>query len=243
MKSSSAARLVLGLALLALPAATAPAGAADKVPVQVRVVTWQGKIMLDRKVRTGTTNVATSSKAGCLGGSPSDGSKRIPGATALGALYDAARSINSPKRLLLSDAFDFGLGVCGVGGAVASGEQWWELTYNHKPSSLGGEGTTLRRNDTVLWYLSKSYNETSPDELFLKAPERVRRNGSFRVRVLAYNDNGRARPVEGARLSLADSELTGVNGYTRLKVKKKTRIVARATGLIPSNRAVVRIRR
>ncbi len=240
--SSTAVRLFLGLLGLILVSGIAPsAAAAGKVPVHVRAVTWEGKIVIDRTVKTGTTSVPTSSKAACFGGSPSNGLKLIPGATALGALQDAQAQRKPRRPLLITNAFDFGLGICGVGGAVAEGEEWWELTHNHKPSSLGGEGTVLEKNDTVLWFLAESFNRASPDELYLKAPKKVRRDSSFRVRVMAFDDQGRKRPVEGARLSIGGR--TNAAGYTRVKLKKKTRFVARAEGLIVSNRAVVRIRK
>jgi hypothetical protein len=243
MKKLSAVRSALGLSLLLAFAFVPAAGAADKVPVTVRVVTWQGEILLDRDVRTGTTSVPTSSKADCFGGSPSNSTVSIPGATALGALRDAAM-LRKPRRpLLLTNAFDFGLGVCGVGGKVAEGEQWWELSVNHKPSSLGGEGTRLKAGDRVLWFLSETYNRPSPDELRLTAPDNVSSGRPFAVKVVAVNDKGRARPVKGARLSIPGSPLTDARGVTRVTLTSKTRLVARATDLITSNRESVRVAR
>lgn len=243
MKKNAAAKLFLGLAVPVLVGLSLAPSTSAGVPVHVRAVTWEGKILLDRTVKTGTTTVPTRAAATCLGGSPGNGSKEIPGATALGALQDAQAKRRPRRPLLISNAFDFGLGLCGVGNKVAQGEQWWELTHNHRPSTLGGEGTRLRRGDTVLWYLAQSFNLASPDELYLKAPQRVRKGKSFRVRVVAFDDKGRSRPVEGARLSLAGAGKTNARGYTRTRIKGKTRLVARAPGLIVSNRALVRVRR
>lgn len=243
MNGKPVARLILGFALLAILVLPVVPTASAKVPVHVRAVTWDGRILLDRTVRAGTATVRTSGKATCLGGSPGSGSKRVPGATALGALQQAQAARKPHRPLLISDAFDFGLGVCGVGDAVAEGEQWWELTHNHQPSTLGGEGTRLRKNDSVLWYLAKSYNLPSPDELYLEAPGKVRKKKSFKVRVLAFDDQGRSRPVAGAKLSVAGTGRTDSRGYARVSIGKKTRFVARADGLIVSNRVVVRIRR
>jgi len=243
MNGSSAARLVLGLASAALLSLSLIPAASAKVPTHVRAVTWQGKILVDREIRTATTTVPTSASASCFGGSPSDGTKRIPGATALGALQDAQAASSPRQPLLLTNAFDFGLGLCGVGNAVATGEQFWELTYNHQPSMLGGEATEVERNSTVLWYLSQSFNTSSPDELELRAPESVRRDAAFKVRVVAYNDQGRARPVEGAKLSLAGIRPTNVRGYTTVRIKSQSRFAARAGGLIVSNRSTVKVRR
>jgi hypothetical protein len=243
MKSSSAARLILGLALLMLVPAAQQAQAAPGVPVDVRAVTFSGQILIDRTVRTGTTIVPTSAGATCLGGTSTNGTSRIEGATALGALLTAARLTRPRQALLISNAFDFGLGLCGVGKATASGEQWWELTHNNKPSMLGGEGTKLKAGDEVLWYLSETYNLTSPDHLALVAPEVSKANRWTRVRVLAYNDAGKRRPVKGAALNIKGASPTNAAGYTRVRLSSRTRIVARADGYIPSNRAVIRIRR
>jgi hypothetical protein len=243
MKTFSAVRSALGLALLLAVVIAPAAGAAGKVPVTVRAVTWKGEILLDREVRTGTTSVPTSSKATCFGGSPTDSKRTIPGATALGALQDAAM-LRKPRRpLLLTNAFDFGLGVCGVGDKVATGEQWWELSVNHKPSSLGGEGTRLKAGDTVLWFLSETFNRTSPDELRLSAPDKVAAGKPFAVKVVSMNDQGRARPVRGAKLSVPGAAPTDSRGVTRVTLGSKTRLVARSGDLIPSNREVVRVAR
>lgn len=244
MKSSlSAVRLVLGLALLMLVPASTQAQAAPEVPVHVRAVTFSGQILIDRVVRTGTTTVPTSSQATCLGGTPGNGTKKIEGPTALGALHDAARAVSPRQPLLISNAFDFGLGLCGVGESVASGEQWWELSHNHKSSMLGGEGTKLKAGDEVLWFLSQSYNRPSPDELKLVAPADTKKNRWTTVRVLAYNDAGQRRPVKGAVVNVKGAAASNAAGYTRIKLTQATRLVARAGGFIPSNRAVIKVRR
>lgn len=234
---------VLGLGLLlAFLALAGPTGAAGKVPATVRVVTWQGKVLYDKKLKTGTTTVKTSRKARCLGGSPGNGRQKVPGATALGILQQASQKAKQLRPLLLSNAFDFGIGLCGIGESVASGEQWWALKYNHTSPTTGGEGTMLEKNDVVLWYLSESYNLETPDELYLKAPGKVKKNKSARVRVFAYDDAGRRRPVKGAKVKGTDAARTNGNGYTRIRLKKKARLIARASGLIPSNRATVKVR-
>lgn len=243
MNRSSAARLALGFASAALVSLSLIPAASAKVPVHVRAVTWQGKVLVDRAIRTGTTAVPTRASASCFGGTPTNGSKRITGSTGLGALQDAQAASRPRQPLLITNAFDFGLGLCGVGGSVVSGNQFWELTVNHKPSTLGGEATTLERGDDVLWFLSETYEQPSPDETQLRAPRFVRRNAPFAVRVVAYNDQGRARPVSGARLSLPGSRPTNANGYTRIRINRRSRFAARVSGLVVSNRAIVRIRR
>jgi hypothetical protein len=243
MNNSSARRLVLGLVSSVLLSISLASAASAKVPVHVRAVTWQGKVLVDREIRTATTTVPTSARASCFGGSPTNGARRIPGATALGALQDAQAASRPRQPLLITNAFDFGLGLCGVGSQTATGEQFWELTYNHKPSMLGGEAQEVDSGSTVLWYLSQSYNSPSPDEMELRAPGVVRRNAPFAVRVVAYNDKGRARPVRGAQLSLPGARPTNGRGYTRIRISRRSRFAARAPGLIVSNRVVVGVRR
>jgi hypothetical protein len=239
---SSARTVGLGLSLVLLLVA-GPANAAENVPATVRVVTWQGEVLLDKKLKTGSTTVKTSRKAGCLGGSPSNGRRQIPGATALGILQQASEKAKQIRPLLLSNAFDFGLGVCGIGDAVAGGEQWWVLKHNHASASAGGEGTVLERNDVALWYLSESYNQATPSELYLKAPGVVKKKKSTRVRVLAYDDAGKRRPVKAAKIRGTNARPTDSRGYTTIRLKKKSRLIARSSGLIPSNRAVVKVKR
>lgn len=238
---SPALKLGLGLSLLFLLFA-GPAAAAKKVPATVRVVTWEGKVLLDKKLKTGGTTVRTSSGAACLGGSPTNGRQTVPGATALGILQQASRKYGQVKPLLLSNAFDFGLGLCGVGKSVAGGEEWWVLKHNHAESTTGGEGTELKKNDVVLWYLAESYLKPTPSELYLKSPAKVRKKKSTRVRVLAINAAGKKKPVEGAAIKGTDAKPTNANGYTRIKLKKKTKLIVRVSGYITSNRAVVKVK-
>ncbi|MGA7396101.1 MAG: hypothetical protein WBW62_01500 [Solirubrobacterales bacterium] len=237
---------VLGLALgtaLLFTFMAGPANAASKVPVQLRVVTYQGKVLADKTIKTGTSKVKTSNQATCLGGSPTNGSKTVEGPTALGLLNDASSSIKSLRPLQVSNAFDFGLGLCGVGSSVAQNEEWWVLKYDHTDSFVGGEGQVVKKGGTVLWYLAQSYNEATPNELFLKAPAKVKKKKSFKVRVFEYNGKGKRKPVKGARISGTSAALTNAKGYTRVKLNKKTNLLARYSGTIPSNRATIKIKK
>jgi len=220
-----------------------PASAASKVPVELRVVTYEGKVLADKTVKTGTTAVKTSSKATCLGGSPTNGTKTIQGPTALGLLADASSSTPALRPLQISNAFDFGLGLCGIGSETARNEEWWVLKYDHRDSTVGGEFQKVKKGGTVLWFLARSYNETTPNELFLQAPEKAEKGASVKVRVFEYDGKGKRKPVEGARVSGASAALTDSKGYTKVKVSKKTSLSARFAGTIPSNRATIAIRK
>jgi hypothetical protein len=101
----------------------------------------------------------------------------------------------------------------------------------------------LKAGDEVLWFLSETYNLPSPDELTLVAPEGTKTGRWMTVRVLAYNDAGVRRPVEGAALSLEGAAPTNAAGYTRIRLSRTSRFAARAEGFIASNRVVVKVSR
>lgn len=236
-------RILLGLPLLlfaavAMLATPAASSAAGKVQANLRVVTWNGKILFDGKARTGTTRVKPNSD--CLGGSPG-AAREVAGPSALGLLVAASKKSKSLRPLELSDG-DFGFAICGIGGVSAQNEEWWVLRHNYRDSTTGAELTQVKRNDTILLYLAKTYMEPTPDSLVLKAPAKVKRGKLARVRVLSYTGAGKRSPVKGAKVRGATAP-TNAKGYTRVKVTRRIRVIARKAGLIPSNRAVIRVKK
>ncbi len=239
--------LLLGLALL-LGFASQPASAAKKIPVNLRVVTHQGKIIFDRTVPTGTAKIKPSSACPTLGGQRGP-ARTLAGPTGLGLLYQASFRYKALRPLRISDG-DFGFGVCGIGGTMAKGEGWWVVRHNYKDAPVGAELLKLKRRDSVLFYYSKSWQETTPDSLYLKAPRwlaksgKVRKGAVVKVRALVVKAaNGKKSPVEGAKVSGGTAAPTDVRGYTKVKITGKTKLVARQAGLIPSNRVYVSIRK
>lgn len=240
MNRFTSALLKLVVGLVAICALTAgPAAAAKKIPVNLRVVTYQGKVLFDGSVKTGTTKIKPNTA--CLGGNPGP-ARTLTGPTALGALADASKASAKLRPMKISDG-DFGFGLCGCGSTVAKGENWWVLKYNHADSMTGGELTKPKKNGDILWYLAKSYNETTPNELVLDAPKKVKSGATAKVRVWQYDGKGKRKPVEGAKISGASAALTDAKGFTSVKVSKKTKLSARFAGTIPSNRAVIQIRK
>lgn len=231
--------LLLGLAMLLGLVAAQPAAAANKVPANLRVVTWQGKIIFDGTVKTGTAKIKPNSD--CLGGKPGP-ARTVNGPTALGLLYHASLRYKALRPLKLSDG-DYGFGICGIGGTSAKNEEWWVLRQNYKDAKTGAETTKVKRGDNILLYLAKSYMETTPNTLALKAPSKVRKGAKVKVRVLSYDGKGKKSPVEGAKVSGAKGALTDAKGYTTLTITGKTRLVAREGSQIPSNRVKVSIRK
>lgn len=239
---SPAVGLLLGLAVL-LGFAAQPAVAAKKIPVNLRVVTWQGKIVFDKKVRTGTAKIKPTSPCPSLGGRLGP-ARTIAGPTALGALYQGALRFRALRPLKLSDG-DFGFGICGIGGNTAKDKEWWLLRHNYKDAPVGAESLRVKRGDSVLFYLAESWENTdNPDSLFLRAPAKVRKGAKVRVRVFGYDgQTGKRTPVAGAKVSGATGARTNANGVTVLKITRRTRLVARDGSSIPSNRVHVTLKK
>lgn len=230
--------LLLGLALL-LGFVSQPAMAAKKVPVNLRVVTYKGQIVFDGTVNTGTAKIKPN--ADCLGGAAGP-ARTVVGPTALGLLYQASLQYKALRPLELSDG-DFGFGICGIAGVSARDKEWWVLRQNYKDTMTGAETTKVKRGDKILLYLSKSYEDTTPDSLALNAPGKVRKGAKVKVRVFKYTGAGKRSVVEGAKVSGAKGALTDAQGYTTLTITGKTRLVARQGSLIPSNRVQVSIKK
>lgn len=231
-------RLVAACALaLVLMLSTAAVAAAKGTPAQLRVVAAQ-KVLADQAMRTGPTAVPTSRAATCFGGDNrgSGTAARVPGATPLGMLAQAARSNRSLRPLLITDAFSFGLGLCAIGGLEPKGEGYWQLRVNHEASEAGGDAVRLRRGDEVLWYLTTGV--PAPDELWLKAPKGVKAGAPFRVRVFSYDEKGKRRPAAGVKVSGAERP-TNENGIAAVSLRRPARLIARHGKYIPSNRVAV----
>jgi hypothetical protein len=203
--AACALALVLSLSLAA--------GAAAKgVSADLRVVGKGGKVLTEQTLSTGTATIKTSKKAKCFGAenAGSGRSVTVKGATAMGLLGQAAKSTGSLRPLLITDAFDFGLGICGVGGNVVSGKASWYLKVNHKGATVGGDAVKLKPGDEVLWSFATSF--PYPNELALEAPERAETGVPFEVRVFSYDEKGRRKPVAGAKIAGAGGVVSGSDG-------------------------------
>lgn len=211
-----AAACVLALTLTAVGAiaATGATTKAGKGPiVDLRVVGKGNKVLAEEDVRAGTIAIKTSRQANCFGPGTGGSGKSVPlkGATALGALARAAKSTSSLRPLLITDAFDFGLGICGVGKSKVSGKASWYLKVNHKGAQVSGDAVKLKAGDEVLWTLAPSY--PYPNELDLEVPERVETGVPFTVRAFSYDEKGKRKPAAGAKIAGAAAPVvTGADG-------------------------------
>jgi hypothetical protein len=204
-------RLAAACALALALSLSIAASAVANVSADLRVVGKGGKILSEQTLSTGTTTIKTSPKATCFGSGTGGSGKSvtIKGATALGLLGQAAKSTGSLRPLLVTDAFDFGLGICGIGHSVAGGKASWYVKVNHKGATVGAEQIKLHAGDEVLWDLAPSY--PYPDELALEAPESATAGSPFEVRVFSYDEKGKRKPVAGATVTGASGP-TGSDG-------------------------------
>lgn len=210
--------------------------AVAKVPAELRVV-GGGKTIAEATLKTGTVSVPTSHKATCFGKGTAGSGKAatIKGATALGLLGQAAKSTGALKPLLLTDAFDFGLGICGVGGFNATSKLSWYLKVNHKNPELGGDAVKLKAGDEVLWALEPY---PYPNELSLLAPFSAHPGEPFQVSVFSYDDKGKKRPAAGVTVTGASGP-TDASGHAMVTLSEGATLTASRGKDIPSNGSTV----
>jgi hypothetical protein len=232
---------VCALALSITFAFTA-AAVAKGLRADLRVVGAGGKVLAEKTVASANVSVKTSPKATCFG--PGTGGSGDPvqlhGNTAMGLLASGAKTIPALRPLSISDHFDFGLALCGIGSSVAKGSSSWYLKIDHKSLQVGGEVAKIKAGEEVLWALAKTEapDYKYPDELALSAPDSAMAGRSFTVRVWAYDEKGRKTPQAGAKVSGA-AQPTGADGRTTVTLGKPAKLIARATGEIPSAREAV----
>jgi hypothetical protein len=230
-------RLALACALaLVLSLTTVASAAAKGFSADLRVVGSGGKFLTEKSLSTATTSVKSSSKATCFGAGTggSGASVSIQGNTALGLLARASKSTGSLNPLLISDSFEFGLALCGVGTSVARNEASWYVKVNHKELSVSADAAKIKAGDEVLFALAKSDPKTFayPDELALIGPSSVQAGKAFTVRAFAYDGKGKRTPAEGVKVSGA-SGLTGPDGKASVTLNKPARLLATSGELIP----------
>jgi len=236
-RSRVAVAALVGSLLLALSfSAAAEAAKTKSVPVELRVVDGKGRVLAEQTQYTGgAVTVKTDPKATCFG--PADGGSgdavEIPGPTALSLLADAGAADRDVRPLSITDAFSFGLGLCGIGKAVAPPIGFWSLKQDHAAATAGGDSTAVSAGDSILWYLVNDFNQPPPAELVLKAKRAT--GGEIPVRVFAYGDDGKKTPAVGAGVTGAD-QVTDADGRTVVAADAEVvDIVATLDGAVPSN--------
>jgi hypothetical protein len=240
-RPAAPALLCACLLVLILASNAAPAAVAKPAAAGIRVVDAGNRSLAQGTQLTEPLSVRTSPRADCFGpGTGGSGERaRVPASSALAQLASAAAIDDDLSPLGITDFFDFGLGICRIGGAVAPMSGYWYLKVNHEASFSGAEQTTVHRGDEVLWHLIEDFNDPIPDELELRAPSRARPGAPFGVHVTAYADDGDASPAVGARVTGADTP-TDVHGRTTVTVEgRSANLRATRAGAIASDTEAV----
>ena len=178
----------------------------------------------------------TDPGADCFGDGTGGSGDRvdIPNNTALGLLADAMPDAPDLRPLSITDYFSFGLGVCGIGGKVSSGEGFWYIKRDHVGAQVGGDQLKVRDGDDILWYLAPSY--PVGDELVLHAPARAKPGNPVEVKVVAYDDKGKRGSAKGVEVGHG-ADPTDADGITEVTFPAGgiRKLQADDKGDIPSN--------
>lgn len=239
----SVAACVLALTMVLLLSLSAVSSAAAKgFSADLRVVGKNGKQLAQQAVTTATTSVKTSPKATCFGkGTGGSGDPvAVQGNTGLGLLAQASKSTAALHPLSISDSFDFGLALCGVGKSVAKGGLAWYLKINHKSQSVGGDKAKIHAGDEVLWALVESNPKTYayPNELSLLAPQEATAGMPFTVTAYSYDEKGKRKPAAGVTIAGATGT-TASNGQATVTLSAPGLLTATKSGEIPSAQVAV----
>jgi len=247
MRISVSIMALVSLAGLAVCGATS---AAASVGVNVRVLNTEGKALAQLRQYTDTAQIKTDPDAECFGAG-SGGSGRtvtVEGPTALGVVHDAEATQRAIRPVSVTDAFGFGLGICGFGGYKADDGHFWYLKVNHVESSLGGDQVRVAGGDDVVWYLIRTDSCPPPDffcqisDLQLQAPVRARPNSLVPVHVDAFSRNGERSSAAGAQIdggaATATTDAAG-NAMVRLGSEGVSQLSATRERDIPSQYASV----
>ena len=230
LAAACALALILSLSIVAL-------AAAKGAPADLRVIAGQKVLAEDSFGAAKTVSIATSPQATCFGAGTggSGDSVTLKGATALGMLIQASKFTPALKPLQATDAFSFGLGLCGVGGFQTTKKLSWYLKVNHVNPELGGEAVKVKGGDEVLWALVPF---PYPDELVLQAPPSAMPGESFQVRVFSYDEKGKRKPAAGVKVSGAAQRTDG-KGFATVTLQHPQRLSARNGSDIPSGQVAV----
>jgi hypothetical protein len=221
--------LVLGCVASLVLLAPALAGASK--PAGLRVVEPDRGVLAEHTQYTGAVRITTDPRADCFGaGTGGSGAKvQLGGATALGLVKDGLRADRDLRPLSVTDAFAFGLGVCGIGGFEAPPTGFWYVKHNHAGALVGADQVSLDRGDEVLWYLISDFTAPLPAELTLAAAPRTG-PGPVEVTAYQYADDGTRTPAPGVRVSVGGSAAAGTAAVAAVLTDGDGRATVTAVG-------------
>ena len=166
------------------------------MPASAGAVTAELRVLTpDRVLDPGTNYVIdaevtmpTSPDADCFGPPGGSGAEyEFAGPVALGLLASGARANGSLRPLGITDQFEFGLGICTIGGVEAGASSFWYLKRNHGEAAVGADQVEVSGGDEVLFYLAPdNFPEPNPAELELSAPSRTTGDSSYTVSVIQH---------------------------------------------------------
>jgi hypothetical protein len=158
----------------------------------------------------------TSQSEAC-GGSGDAGS--ITGPTALGLLVQAADYTDRLDPVQISDKFEFGPFVCGVGSYSSTDSAFWLYKVDHVAPEVGGDQFAINGSqDQVLWYfVDTATGVNTGNELFLSTGDSIVKAGtSAEVTVLEYDASGESTPAAGVRIVGGGDAMTDASGTATL---------------------------
>ncbi len=155
----------------------------------------------------------TTSQSEACGGSGASGS--ISGPSALGLLVQASDYTRRLDPVQISDQFEFGPFVCGVGSFSSSDSAFWLYKVDHVAPEVGGDKFAIDgSHDQVLWYfVDTATGANTGNELFLSIGDRIVQAGTpVQVIVLEYDANGESTPAAGVRIIGGGDVMTDATG-------------------------------
>ena len=211
MHIHSLRRAALAACVFAVLLAASPA-TADAVTTKLRVEADGHDIGPGFRYVHDSVSYTTSTSAACNG---SGDEKTIEGPTALGLLVQAADFTRDLRPVQISDQFEFGQFVCGVGDFEGSAEAFWLYKVDHVAPEVGADQFAIdRSHGEVLWYfVNTATGMNTGNELELVLSENVVQAGTpVEVSVRQYDGSGNASPAAGVRLTGAGDVMTDANG-------------------------------
>src|SRR5688500_17674547 len=200
------------VAACAVAALAVSPAAADAATTKLRVEADGHDIGPGFRYVHDSVSYTTSQRDGC-NGSGQDGS--LSGPTALGLLIQAADWTRDLRPVQISDEFDFGLLVCGLGDVESSDNAVWLDKVDHVAPEIGADQFPIdRSHEEVLWYFFNSATGANTgNELELDLSDNVVQAGTpVEATVREYDATGQATPAAGVTLEGTDGAVTGADG-------------------------------
>ena len=164
----------------------------------------------------------TSQSAAC-GGSGDSGS--ITGPSALGLLVQAADYTRRLDPVQISDKFEFGPFVCGVGGFAGQRQRVLALQGRSRRARGGRRPVPdqpLARRGALVLRATPRPEPTPGNELFLSVASNIVQAGApVEATVLEYDGAGQSTPAEGVRIVGGGDAMTDANGTAMLTLRRR----------------------